>query len=258
MRPQTRYAACAVGALATLVVAGCGQPPPAPRETFNWGSQPISFSPPPSGWRREGELSGGLRGVRFIKERSVGEAIGVADYYRLGERDGRARLRELLAKFDRYDRRSFMRALQLVRYRTDEPVSPLEAEVAAAVNAALERASAANLKDDRERAGREVAAALAEADRLRFSLTDVIGVVIFRPERRQEPERYTLLGRRDATIAGQPAVLVDYTFDGPERRYSAREAYVVRNNHLFVATFIGLKENLELFDRVVASIEFPE
>ncbi|HET8578819.1 MAG TPA: hypothetical protein VFO18_17110 [Methylomirabilota bacterium] len=188
----------------------------------------------------------------------MGEAIGVANYYQLSDRDGRAKLRDLLAKLDTYDRRGFMRALQRAKSRTDQPFSSLEAEVAEGVNAALGRASAAYLKGDRDGAWTAIAAALAEAERLRFSLDDVIAIVIFTPERRQEPHRFRLLERRESKIAGEPAVVVDYTFDSPERRYHGREAYVVRNNHLFVATFIGLKENLGLFDRVVASIEFPQ
>ncbi len=247
-----------LGVLAALLVAGCQQPAVVPRETFNWGSQPIAFSPPPPGWRREGELSGGLRGARFIKTGSVGEAIGVANYYLLSDRDGRVKLRQLLATFDTYDRYHFRRALQLAKSRTDQPFSPLEAQVAKAVNAALDRAYAAYVNGDRDRARAQIGAALFEAEQLRFSLDDVIGVVIFQPERRQEPERFQVLQRRNGQIGGEPAVSVDYTYDSPERRYYGREAYVVRNNHLFVVTFIGLKENLEVFDRVVASIGFPE
>ena len=71
---------------------------------------------------------------------------------------------------------------------------------------------------------------------------------------------YRLLGRREATIAGEPAVIVDYTVKVPERphTYAAREAYVVHNSHLFIATFIGLKESLAVFDAIVASIEFAK
>ena len=56
-----------------------------PREEFHWSSQPISFCPPPEIWRREGELSGGLKGIRFVKERSVGEAITIAEVLAAGE-----------------------------------------------------------------------------------------------------------------------------------------------------------------------------
>jgi hypothetical protein len=70
---------------------------------------------------------------------------------------------------------------------------------------------------------------------------------------------YRVLGRRETTIAGLPAVIVDYTVTVPERArtYVAREAYVVYNSHLFIATFIGLKQSLAVFEAVVGSIEFP-
>jgi hypothetical protein len=243
-------------AAAALLAAGC-QPTVAPRETFNWSSQPVSLTPPPDGWRREGELSGGIRGVRFIKERSVGEAIGVGDYYALGDRSRSAKLRALLDDFGTYDRRDFARAASLARSRTDDPFSPLESDVAEAVNDKLDLAVLAHFNGDMEGARAEIAGAAAEADRLQFSLGDVLDRVIFSPERRQEPERFTLVGRRDVQIAGAPAVVVDYTFDHDQRLFHGREAYVVHANHLYVATFMGLKENLALFDRVVASTEFP-
>src|SRR5258707_15253001 len=69
-----------VAALIAVLLPGCK---PAAfeslgaRETFNWEGEPLSFSPPQQPWRREGELSGGLRGVRFVKAGSVGEGITV-------------------------------------------------------------------------------------------------------------------------------------------------------------------------------------
>ena len=88
-----RLAACL--ALSMLVTAACTststsapEPPRLqPRETFDWTGQSISFSMPPTGWRREGETSGGIKGVRFVKERSVGEGIGLGDYYILADRN---------------------------------------------------------------------------------------------------------------------------------------------------------------------------
>ena len=62
-----------------------------PREAFDWSGKKISFSIPPAGWRRERETSGGIKGARFVKERSVGEAIGLGDYYILADRNRSAR-----------------------------------------------------------------------------------------------------------------------------------------------------------------------
>ena len=97
---------------------------------------------------------------------------------------------------------------------------------------------------DRDAAKAHLEAALAEASRLHFSLGDVITRVEFKPERRQNPEWYHMLGRRETTIAGEPAVIVDYTVKVPERphTFSAREAYFVHNSHLFICTFIGLQD----------------
>jgi hypothetical protein len=85
--------------LTAALVAACDSGPLAPAasrpETFDWAGQQISLAPPPAGWRREGQSSGGIRGARFVKERSVGEAIGVGDYYLLANRLRRARLQEI-------------------------------------------------------------------------------------------------------------------------------------------------------------------
>ena len=244
-----------------LVVAACDSgplgPAAAPRETFDWAGLPISVEPPPYGWRREGETSGGVKGARFVKERSVGEAIGVGDYHRVASRMRRATLQEIVDTFDTYDRPGFQNALRRAYAQTDSPFTPLEAEVAEEINAALGRASVAFATGDRDVAQDELGAALVAAERLRFTLVDVIEAVEFTPERRQEPHRWLVLDRRDTTIGGEPAVVVDYTFDGPDRQLYGREAYVVRDDHLFVVTFLGLRETLPVFDRVVQSIQFP-
>jgi hypothetical protein len=93
-----------------------------------------------------------------------------------------------------------------------------------------------------------------------FSLPDVLDRVEFKPEKRQDPDWYRLLGRRDAAIAGEPAIIVDYTVKVPERHetYTAREEYFVHNSHLFVCTFIGFESSLPVFDAMIASIQFPQ
>ena len=256
---------------ATLVLIGgpaCSStpaPPAAPklqpRETFDWTGEKISFSIPPAGWRREGETSGGIKGARFVKERSVGEAIGLGDYYVLADRNRSGPIRDILAKFDTFDDGfAWDRALRTAYAYTDTPFSSLESEIAERVNTEVGQASAAYRTHDRDGAKAHLEAALAEASRLHFSLDEVIGRVEFTLEGRQNPEWYHMLGRRETTIAGEPAVVVDYTVKVPERpqTYSAREAYFVHNSHLFICTFIGLKETLPVFDAVVASIEFPK
>ncbi len=230
------------------------------RETFDWSGEKISFSIPPIGWRREGETSGGIKGARFVKERSVGEAIGLGDYYILADRNRSAHIRDILARFDTFDQGfAWDRALRDAYAYTDTPFSSLESEIAERVNGAVGQASAAWRSGDRDAAKAHLEAALAEASRLHFSLDDVIARVEFKPERRQNPEYYHMLGRRESTVAGEPAVIVDYTVKVPERpqTYSAREAYFVHNSHLFVCTFIGLPESVAVFEAILASIEFP-
>jgi hypothetical protein len=258
----------AVLVVVLLVGLGCSSTPATsalpdlqPRERFDWTGEAISFSMPPTGWRREGETSGGIKGVRFVKEQSVGEGIGLGDYYILAERNRSPYLREILAKFDTYDRGfEWDRALRKTYAHTDAPFNALDSEIAAAINNSVGQADAAFRNNDRAAAKAHLEAALAEAERLRFSLAEVIDRVEFKPERRQEPERYTVTGRRETVIAGEPAVIVDYTVNVPERQrtYAAREAYLVHNSHLFICTFIGLPETLAVFDAIVASIEFPQ
>ena len=232
-----------------------------PRETFDWTGETMSLSMPPLGWRREGETSGGIKGVRFVKERSVGEGIGVGDYYILADRNRSRHIRDMLDKFDTFDEGfAWDKALRTAYAHTDTPFSSLESEIAERVNSAVGQANIAYQNRDRDAAKAHLEAALAESSRLHFSLDEVIARVEFKPERRQNPEYYQMLGRRDATIAGEPAVIVDYTVKVPERpqTYSAREAYFVHNSHLFICTFIGLQESLAVFDAMLASIEFPK
>jgi hypothetical protein len=222
--------------------------------------EPISFAIPPTGWRREGDTSG-VKGIRFVKEQSVGEGIGIGDYYVMADRNRGKYLRELLANFETYDE-GFVwgKALRKAYAYTDTPFNSLESEISAFVNSAVSQADTAFRNHDKETAKAQLQAALAEMDRLHFSLADVIGRVEFKPERRQEPDKYRITGRREALIAGEPAVIVDYTVTVPERArtYAAREAYVVHHSHLFICTFIGLQETLAVFDAIVASIEFQK
>jgi hypothetical protein len=232
-----------------------------PRETFDWTGEKISFSIPPVGWRREGETSGGIKGARFVKERSVGEGIGLGDYYILADRNRSTKIREMLAKFDTFDQGfAWDRALRDAYAYTDTPFTPLESEIAERVNSEVGQAGTAWRNRDRDAAKAHLEAALAEAGRLQFSLGEVISRVEFTPERRKNPEYYQMLGRRETTIAGEPAVIVDYTVKVPERvqAFSAREAYFVHNSHLFICTFIGLQESLAVFDAILASVEFPK
>jgi hypothetical protein len=264
---RTRWLATGL-VLAALIAPACGSSaaPPGPpqlqpREVFDWTGEKISFSMPPAGWRREGETSGGIKGVRFVKTGSVGEGIGLGDYYILADRNRSTPIHEILAKFDTFDYGfAWDRALRKAYAYTDTPFSSLESEIAERVNSEVAQAGAAYRNRDRDAAKAHLEAALAEAGRLRFSLGDVIDRVEFKPERRENPEWYQMRGRRDALVAGEPAVIVDYTVKVPERvqPFSAREVYFVHNSHLFICTFIGLEESLAVFEAILASVEFPQ
>ena len=256
-----------------VMVAACSSPPPPPppapsgppqlraAEIFNWTGEQISFSLPPTGWRREGETGGGIKGNRWVKEKSVGEAIGVGDYYILADRNRSPYLRELLGNFDTFEPggTAWSKAIRQAYAYTDTPFTSAETEIATTINNAVSQASGAFRSGDRNAARTHLMTALSAAESLRFSLADVIDRVEFKPERRQEPDHYRVTGRREATIAGDPAVIVDYTVKVPERAYTyrAREVYFVHNSHLFICTFIGLPETLAVFDAVIATIQFP-
>ena len=214
---------------------------------------------PPAGWRREGETSGGIKGVRFVKERSVGEGIGFGDYYILADRNRSTHIREILEKFDTYDYGfAWDKALREAYAYTDTPFSSLESEIAGRVNDEVGQASVAYRNRDRDVAKAHLEAALAESSRLHFSLDEVISRVEFKPESKQNPEYYKMLGRRETVIADERAVVVDYTVKVPERpqTYAAREVYFVHNSHLFICTFIGLQESLAVFEAMLVSIQW--
>src|SRR5215471_8280280 len=141
-----------------------------PREKFDWIGEPISFSIPPAGWRREGDTSG-VKGIRFVKEQSVGEGIGVGDYYILADRNRSAYLRDMLENFETYDAGfAWDKALRKTYAYTDTPFTALESEIAEAVNNEVGQASVAWRSRDRDAAKAHLEAALAASQRLHFSL----------------------------------------------------------------------------------------
>jgi hypothetical protein len=246
--------------LAALVAGACAAPAPrlGATETFTWSRQPITFAPPPALWYRDGHGGSGMRGVRFTLAGSVGEWMYVAENYLVAERDARERLVELRDHFESYDDRDLRRALALARYRTDDPISESASRVADDVNAALDEAMTAHLNGDPVTARQRLDRALETAEKLHYTLDEVVERVAFRPERLPEPERVTIASRHKGQLAGREAVFLDYTYAARERTYRGREVYVLEGTHLFAAGFFGLPSHLELFDRVVATIDFPK
>ena len=245
--------------LVAVAPTGCAKKatPLLPAETFHWAEQPIAFSPPPEGWRREGYGQGGLKGVMFIRTGSVGEGITVAVQYVISDRDQTAELRDLLERYDSMSDGERSRALRVAPMRTDSPFTPQESQIAAAVNEDLSSAATAQREGDDRSAKFRIESALRRSEGLHFELRDVVESVVFQPERHAEPDSFQAVSRRDTTVVAHDAVVTDYVFHGPERLYRGREIWLLESNHLFTAQYIGLEENLAVFDSVVATMAFP-
>jgi hypothetical protein len=230
-----------------------------PAEVFNWGGQPISVSPPPESWRREKAQSGGLRGVRFIKIGSVGEEIRLAEHYALDERDRCARFSELLRDLDKLDRREFGKTIHQTRLYASPPINDREAYLVELANGQLDRARETFLRDQPVKTRTAVARAFEHAVGIRYSLDEVVDRVIFSPDSYDSFGKVEVQSPVGGELAGEPSVSVDFTLDSRDRKilYSGRQVYVMHNNRLFVMTFLGLPENLPLFDQIVAGTSFP-
>jgi hypothetical protein len=248
------------------MLASCGversslEPPTLPAvELFNWGGQPISVSPPPDGWERQKEQSGGLRGVRFIKTGSGGEEIRLAEHHSLDKRDRCERLTELLADFDKLDLNGFRLRVQRARPYAEPPISDQEERLARAANASLDQAFNAFYGGDSVAARSAVTQALERAQRIRYSLDDVLDRVMFSADAYDSFGTVLVDTPLRATLGGRPSVSVDFTLDSVEREvpFQGRQVYVLENNRLFVLAFLGLEENLPLFEAILATVSFP-
>ena len=97
-----------------------------------------------------------------------------------------------------------------------------------------------------------------EEHRTAYRLEDVVEEVRFRPEHLVTVDSMHVSELQPDSVAVEPAFSLDFFMIHEGREFVGREYYMLRNNYLFVAAYQGLLENLELFDRVVASISFPE
>lgn len=61
------------------------------------------------------------------------------------------------------------------------------------------------------------------------------------------------------SLAGEASVSVDFTLDSTNRGilYHGRQVYVAKNNRLFLTSFLGLAENLPLFEQLLETVSFP-
>jgi hypothetical protein len=248
-----------------VAVAGCnesstgGDGAPAElrsAETFDWAGQPITFALPPDGWRREITNQGGLLGAYFVKSGSVGEMIQIAEYTALADRDRCDELQAMLDTFDDMDSQDFSRAVHKARLYASPAFNRQEEQVTAQANETLERARAAFLRSDRDEALRELEVAARQAGRLHYELDDVIARVLYDPQG-LPPYIKVDVGEPEPTeFHDKPAVRQSYTLTDSGRSLAGRRLYVVHDNHLFVAGFQGLEENIHLFEQIVATIRF--
>lgn len=230
-----------------------------PPEEFVWGSQPISVSPPPETWRREKAQSGGLEGVRFIKSRSVGEEIRIAEHYSLDQQSRCTQLMELMSDLENLSDQEFASRLQRARFYVPKPINADEKRWAEYANESLDRARDAHRNDDLGGVRRAITDAFEQGGRIQYSLDEVVDRVMFHESQYDSFGQVVAHLPEQGTIGGEPSVSVNYTLDSKEReiKYSGRQAYVLKNNRLFVFTFHGLPENLPLFDQIVETVTFP-
>jgi hypothetical protein len=241
-------------------LSSCGHPPErsAPLETFTWRAQPISFSPPPQQWGREGETSDGLLGVRFVLARGGGQCMTVATCAWLADRDRRGAIAQLIARHDSLPEPVFLHEIGLARARTDDPLSDEDAAAALTVNAALDRAVSDYLDHHPGFVEIDLQAALQAAQSYEPTLAVVLPRLRLHPEAMSEPARWHIGYERDTTLAGFPAFASDDTLVTPERPLLYHEIFWVVNRCAFKASYQGTRENLGRFNSLVASIQFPD
>jgi hypothetical protein len=241
-----------------LLLPGCAQEQqPLRAETFTWCPQPISFSPPPSRWWRQGTNEGGTLGVRFILTGGGGQCIGLEAYNSFAERDRRQALTRLIGRRDSLGQHEFLHELSLARARTDDPLSDREANVARAINAALDRAETDYLDGHDAFLSADLEDALRSASEYEMTLPDILPRIRLHPEQMQEPDRWRIGYERDTTIAGRAVFASDDTLITPERPLLYRQVFWVVNGYAFQATYQGTPANLPAFRKVLDSVDFP-
>lgn len=277
-RSEPRGVARCAWIVVTLLLASCGGEPesvtdsvlpsgherfdpaslPLP-EVFTWGSQPISASPAPEGWYREKAQSGGLHGVRFIKSRSFGQEIRIAEHYALDDRSRCTALSALLQDMDNLNRRQFLGDLQRAKFYVPDPINSFEERKAEAANAYLDEARASYLAGDSNGARRAIQQALRQGSNILYRLEEVIDRVMFDPRSYEPFGEVETMSPQTGHVAGVPSVSIDYTLDSRDNGhlYYGRQVYVLKNNSLFVLRFHGLQHNLPLFEAIVDSVSFP-
>jgi hypothetical protein len=237
-------------------------------ETFTWnGDQPISFAPPPIGWEASRYQQGGLSGVDYVKRGSVGERISIAEYYKVGRRDGCSMIREVLDGLDTLSTSELKRKLRSAVYGPERAINAREKRILTSLRQYTHSALGEIDDGHFNEARRQLDQALRIRGQNRFKLNDFIDEVMFDLKPGGDVVRVDIGQPQARWIGDEQAQTVDYEIDVNRQfvgaaaemtTFAGREAYVMSNNRLFVLNFQGLRENLALFDRVVDSITFPK
>jgi hypothetical protein len=246
-----------------MILAGCQGPAPfsvklPPPEVFTWtGEQPISFSPPPEDWRRSRYQNGGAEGVDFVKAGSKGEMIFIAERFFLGRNDRCDRLQQLLRDLEEGDLTTFDRDARKARHYANEPFNARWKPTVGNINGALDRAREACDTGAMNIAQVELNRALELAETIRFTVGETVDRVIFKAEENSVYPALRVDDPVEGEVGGEPAVIVNFTFEGHGTPMVGRRVYVVRNNRMFEAGFQGLAANLPMFEAVLESVTFP-
>lgn len=268
----------AVAALATMYLLTSGDSGPdvesggnrsqhagevGPAETFTWhGQQPISFQPP-TGWKSGRYQQGGRDGVSYIDS---GQHLAVTEYTKVGALDGCANLQEALSKFGSAGTESLRRDLQKAVRSPRSVEDTKQAKMLSSLRSHVEKAREALDQNDLSGARKEIDYALRTRFKYKFKLDDYLDDIMYDRKVGGDLKRVAISLPDELSVGGEPAVSVDYEVD-IDAQYATgrlqktefgRQVYVMNNNRLFIASFQGKRENMALFEKVVASISFPD
>jgi hypothetical protein len=89
-------------------------------------------------------------------------------------------------------------------------------------------------------------------------IEDVVDRVLFDPSPLPNRRSVTVSELVERDVGGQRALALDYSWNDGSNQFTGREIYVMAHDRLFVATLLGVESDVELFERIVATIGFPE
>ena len=89
-------------------------------------------------------------------------------------------------------------------------------------------------------------------------IEDVVDRVLFDPSGMPMRDSVTVSEMVEREVGGRRALALDYTWNDGQSQFTGREVYLMADDRLFVVTLLGIESDLELFERIVATIGFPE